>query len=212
MKLKDITNVSQIRDYLIHKKLDKQICEVGCFDGFHLSTLITENTNLAVGIDPWEYVGSWADWDDISSSPYIRDGDDINIMDYDYDHVHEVAKNRFKGNNNVKLIKATSREAIQQFDVNLFDFVYIDASNFLLDFTFDLFNWYDRVVPGGIIGGYNFNDTLQSNNNYIVSISSVVRSFLSRKGLSVVDLHVCEPIIKDSVEVTTSAWFFHKKI
>lgn len=131
-------------------------------------------------------------------------------MDYDYDHVYEVAKNRFKGNNSVKLIKATSREAIQQFDFNTFDFVYIDASSSLLEFTFDLSNWYDRVVHGGIIGGYNFNDTLQSNNNYIVSISSAVRSFISSKEIPTVDLHVCEPIIKDSIEVTTSAWFLHK--
>ena len=59
-----------------------------------------------------------------------------------------------------EILKMLSEEAVEQFDNNTFDFIYIDANHAYEYVKHDLELWYPKLKKGGIIMGddYTIND------------------------------------------------------
>lgn len=55
------------------------------------------------------------------------------------------------------LIKKLSLDALQDFDNNFFDFVYIDACHLFDDVMQDIIQWTKKVRKGGIVAGHDYN-------------------------------------------------------
>ena len=54
------------------------------------------------------------------------------------------------------LIRKTSMEALEEFDDNSLDFVYIDGSHDFLNVTQDIHYWLKKVKSGGILAGHDY--------------------------------------------------------
>lgn len=73
----------------------------------------------------------------------------------------EMVKNKFRGNDKVKIIKSDSSKAAERFADKTFDFVYIDADHSYEGVKKDIVAWLPKVAYGGIIAGhdYGYKDT-----------------------------------------------------
>jgi hypothetical protein len=58
----------------------------------------------------------------------------------------------------VFLEQATSTEAVKKFSDNFFDFIYIDAAKDFKSTLQDCMLWYDKLRPGGLMGGDDYGD------------------------------------------------------
>lgn len=57
---------------------------------------------------------------------------------------------------NIVLKRATSMEAVNDFEDNSLDFVYIDGNHDFLNVTQDIHYWTKKVKSGGIVSGHDF--------------------------------------------------------
>lgn len=53
-------------------------------------------------------------------------------------------------------MRMASLEAVQKFEDNSLDFVFLDASHEYQDIKNDLINWMPKVKPGGILAGHDY--------------------------------------------------------
>lgn len=56
----------------------------------------------------------------------------------------------------VNIIRKTSRQALDSFPDDLFDFVYIDGNHDFLNVTQDIHYWLKKVRSGGILSGHDY--------------------------------------------------------
>lgn len=118
--------------------------EVGTDQGLFAEVLCQDNPNLELHcVDPWI-----TDAYEPEASGVVGD------QNYFNDRYNETVE-RLKPYN-CNLIRKTSMEALEDFEDNSLDFVYIDANHDFLNFIKDLHYWMKKVRPGGIISGHDF--------------------------------------------------------
>lgn len=75
----------------------------------------------------------------------------------------------------------TSMEAVKQFANDSLDFAYIDG-NHAFDYVLkDIINWWDKIKPGGLIGGHDF--YCRSSLYQLCEVPQAVGSFCQRMNL-----------------------------
>src|SRR3990167_2921250 len=117
--------------------------EVGVDRGLFSEILCKDNPNLHLyGVDPW------------ASSAY-ETNTYINEEQKYFDDCYEETLKRLAPYN-CTIIRKTSMDALNDFEDNSLDFVYIDANHDFLNFTMDLHYWMKKVRPGGIISGHDY--------------------------------------------------------
>jgi len=57
---------------------------------------------------------------------------------------------------NCTIVRKLSMDALNDFEDNSLDFVYLDAGHDFMNFTLDLHHWKDKVRMGGILAGHDF--------------------------------------------------------
>lgn len=72
-----------------------------------------------------------------------------------FEKYYSDARKRVEGQN-VIFITELSSQAINRFDDNSLDFVYIDGNHRLDYVVWDIVNWTDKVKPGGIVAGHDY--------------------------------------------------------
>jgi len=112
------------------------ILEIGVLRGHHAQVMYNAlNPSLMVLVDPWDMFGN--------------ETHDSNWADTWY---------RMQEKPEVIIIKATSERAWQILDKALkFDLIYLDGDHMPQGFDLDLKLWSDRVNPGGLYAGHDFN-------------------------------------------------------
>jgi predicted O-methyltransferase YrrM len=112
------------------------ILEIGVLRGHHAQVMLQHlNPSLMILVDPWDMFGG--------------ETHDSNLAD---------TWHRMQGHSEVVLLKATSELACKLLDKDLmFDFIYIDGDHTTEGFVIDLDLWSNRVAPGGILAGHDFN-------------------------------------------------------
>jgi hypothetical protein len=73
-----------------------------------------------------------------------------------FDAYEQAARDKLLKYPNYKFIKQLSSEALEQFEDNSLDFVYIDGNHDFYNATFDIEHWSKKVRPGGIISGDDY--------------------------------------------------------
>lgn len=58
----------------------------------------------------------------------------------------------------VNILRCRSVQAARLFDVKSLQFVFIDGSHHFIDVLEDIYMWMDKVRPGGVLAGHDFND------------------------------------------------------
>jgi len=120
--------------------------EVGVDKGEFSEVLLKDNPNLKLfSVDPW------------SAGAYESGLSGVNEEQKYFDDCHQQTVDRLKpyGDRNI-IVRKPSMEALNEFEDNSLDFVYIDANHDFLNFTMDLHYWFKKVKPGGIISGHDY--------------------------------------------------------
>jgi hypothetical protein len=142
----------------LHKSTIKNRVEIGYF----LNDKGLKGTAVEVGVwrgdYAWPFLELWEGRAMILIDPWdkLDDYDDIRNRDFDPRDYYFVQQ-RFKPlGNRVCLYRSTSLEAVKVIspDESL-DFVYIDANHSYTHVTRDLEAWWNKVKPGGYLGGHD---------------------------------------------------------
>lgn len=94
----------------------------------------------------------------ISIDPFLNDYDlnDITCYHMDLNKVYEEFISNTKTFSNIRLIKQTSDDAINELINESFDFIYIDGIHTYAQVNKDIDNYKPLIVKGGFIGGHDF--------------------------------------------------------
>lgn len=115
--------------------------EVGVAAGEYSEILCQKNPKMKIyGIDPWKPYKDYRD--------YTRSATFASLYD-------EAVKRLSKYPNYV-FINEFSKNALERFDDNSLDFVYIDANHKEPFISEDIAGWNRKVKPGGILSGHDY--------------------------------------------------------
>jgi len=117
--------------------------EIGVQSGNFSSTLLnsTKLKKLHL-IDCWQY--------------QLIYQDSANVDQKKQDELYELVKSKFKNDLRVNIIKKFSKDALQIFQRNSLDFIYIDADHKYEEVKKDIQMWYTRLKKGGILAGHDY--------------------------------------------------------
>lgn len=188
--LKTVTNRDHLNRYL-ESLQSPTICEVGVRVADNFKSMLTPNVEKAVAVDIWRDTGNSAqnDW----LSPQSE-------LDNQYRHVFRMYFNNPK----VKIIREFSAKAAEFFDDETFDFVYIDADHSYEGCLEDIKAWYPKVKSGGVIGGHDY---VEAVNSFGVKFGVIeaVAEFRRDNNISDSRFHTTEQ------EEHFASWFIYKK-
>jgi hypothetical protein len=117
----------------------KRGVEIGVYKAEYTEVLAKSGLEI-YGVDPWKL------YDDYDNSRGQRRLDD------QYAHSQRV----LAPYPNVKLIRKTSAEAVEDFEDESLDFVYIDGNHWFQYVSEDICKWTKKIKPGGIICGHDY--------------------------------------------------------
>jgi len=129
-----------VNDNLIGKN-DLIGIEIGSYRGESTEIFLKSNAfKILYCIDPWE---PGYDLKDSAASIEILDAE----KEFD---------EKFKNNSIIKKIKQKSNDAMNLFEDNSIDFIYIDGCHQYEFVKNDLINYYQKIKQGGIISGHDY--------------------------------------------------------
>jgi hypothetical protein len=71
----------------------------------------------------------------------------------DLDEAYEIAKARLP---NAEFMRRSSMDAVNKFEKDTLDFVYIDGNHYWMHISEDIYHWARKVKPGGIVAGHDY--------------------------------------------------------
>lgn len=191
-KLSPLKERVELGTLLRDKGLLGHAVEVGVHRGdFAEPFLQLWNGNKLFLIDPWAKLDNY---DDIRNKLF-------NPRDY-----HKVKGRFLKYGNRVVFLRKLSHKAVEDFEDESLDFVYIDANHSYEHTKQDLEIWWPKIIKGGILAGHDIISQFRTEPNPTVpgfeTVTRAVSEFSSNIGLDVfvVDEDVIEgkKVIADS--------------
>lgn len=143
-----------------------------------------------------------------------HDGEDPQRQEYLYNYSKKVLERA----GSATVIRKTSMEAVKDFKPNNLDFVYIDADHSFRGIAQDLYEWYKRVKPGGIVSGHDYSYTgedARAQRQYYRScqVGFVVNAFVQAFGIE--NFYIfgrSKPIELESKNDRYLSWMFFKPL
>lgn len=126
----------------------KRGVEVGvCLGDFSKHLLENSNLDILYSVDPW-----LADEDEIKAV-FKRCDTHHNKQEHRYQQtVEKLSAFSYRS----KIVRKCSLEAVDDFENDSLDFVYLDASHRFTGFALDLIRWYPKVRYGGVVAGHDY--------------------------------------------------------
>lgn len=118
--------------------------EIGTDEGIYAEYLLNTIPGLLLYcIDPWDEYA------------YEENGQPESFERQKYfENRMKRAEERIKGK--AHILRETSEEALDEFEDNSLDFVYIDGNHDFVNVAFDIHNWLKKVRVGGILAGHDY--------------------------------------------------------
>lgn len=140
-----ITKRTQLADLINEYKLKRGV-EVGVAKG-EFSEYLLSNSSL----DALYSIDAWTD--DLEAMRAYRRSSDVKRVD----NYYEETINRLKkfGDRSI-VIKDISENAVEKFENNSLDFIYLDASHLFSGFAIDLIKWWEKLKTNGIFAGHDY--------------------------------------------------------
>lgn len=119
--------------------------EIGVFKGDFSEYMLKMEPSELYLVDPWVSIM------DIPARWHA-------IPQNEIDQIKQEVKDRFASDQNVKIIEKYSVDAVNDFEDNYFNWIYLDA-NHSYDFVKqDLHNWWQKIKSGGSLCGNAYQD------------------------------------------------------
>lgn len=117
--------------------------DLGIFSEYLIKTGVFEKV---FSVDPWprEFPGVF-----LRGEPFVHEKNE---------ETYEEAKGRLSRYPESIILRLTSHEASKLFADSSLDFVFLDGDHTAEGVRLDLESWFDKVKPGGIIGGHDYFD------------------------------------------------------
>lgn len=161
-------------DYLPQLPKNAIVAEVGVQQGsFAIHILRQTQPKHLYLIDCWQY-----------QDPAIFNDPEANVLNDEQEKYYQETKEKFKNNNAVTIIRKFSNEAVQLFEDEFFDWVYIDANHSYEAAKEDIALWWPKIKKGGYIAGHDYiirehfgvlqavNEFLRDNNLYFTLLTN----------------------------------------
>lgn len=133
--------------------------EVGVRDGSYSETLMKANPGLILhGVDPYEPHHGYRD----------------HVRKSTFEAFEQEAHDKLDGFTNYHFIREYSDKAVEQFEDDSLDFVYIDGDHSFYNATQDIELWSKKVRPGGSISG---DDYFKHKGNARIHVYQVVNGY-----------------------------------
>lgn len=142
----DIPNVGRDQMGELFKELGfKKGVEVGVEKGIYSEVLLKANPDLELYcVDPWIV------------EAYESGIHAVDSEQEKFDGRYEECKARLSPYKNAKMIRKMSMDAVNDFEDESLDFVYIDANHDFPNFINDLHQWKKKVKMGGVVYGHDY--------------------------------------------------------
>ena len=101
-------------------------------------------------------------------------------LDFQYEHTQRV----LSPYPNAKIIRKTSMEAINDFEDESLDFVYIDGNHEFRYIAEDLYEWAKKVKKGGIVAGHDYFFNKTGTGAQIWHVAHVLKAYIGSFGIS----------------------------
>ena len=157
---------------------DNPICvEIGVYQGeFAKNILDTLQPSILHLIDPWE-IGSDKNSKETHYSGEISDLSTAYSTDEDFKQVNDIFSEEIK-EGKVVLNKHYSYDAVDMFEDNYFDFIYIDACHLYDSVKADLEMFLPKLKTNGILCGHDYmDDPRGSNFNVVQAVDEFCENF-----------------------------------
>lgn len=131
-----IAHRKEIPSFLKKWNLDTNLCEIGVRMGGNFTCLLQADPKNVYGIDFWQEDGFFSQ--------------------EQQDKYYNNMKQMEASDKRIKIIKDFSLNAVNLFEDNFFDYVYIDANHLYEAISQDIKEWYKKVKIGGVLGGHDY--------------------------------------------------------
>lgn len=138
--------INHCRDYINHTNLQPVGVEIGVYQGDFSFQVLNSWSNIKLfSIDCWE------------NQPNEIYTDLHNHTSKDFDNIYLDVLQRSKSFNERSIIlRKYSKQAVEMFEDNSLDFVYLDANHRYEQVKTDIEMWFPKVKSHGIISGHDF--------------------------------------------------------
>lgn len=140
--------------------------EIGVYKGEFSEKFAKAGLKL-YAIDPWRIYKDF-------SNPRGQER-----LDFQYEHTQRV----LSPYPNCKIIRKTSMEAVEDFEDESLDFVYIDGNHEFRYIAEDLAEWTKKVRKGGIVSGHDYFFVKTGTREQIWHVAYVLKAFIGAFGI-----------------------------
>jgi len=137
--MRDQTGQEGLQDLINNIPTKGTMIEIGTFTG-ESTVLFGDHFEKVIGIDPM-----LQDYD--PKDPTSK---------FNFNEVLDMFVERTKTYDNIQLITKTSDDAVNDFNDEVFDFIYIDGIHQYENVKQDIINYLPKVKNGGVIGGHDY--------------------------------------------------------
>jgi len=135
---------------VLHELDFKTGVEVGVQEGLYSEVIARENPQMKVyGVDPWLSY-------DTCKVDEARKKTENSSPQWKCEQFYENAKKRLSPYSNYEIIREFSVDAVNHFDDESLDFVYIDGNHKYEFVKDDITEWIKKIRKGGIISGHDY--------------------------------------------------------
>ena len=167
--------------------------EIGVYKGQFSEKFCQAGLTL-YAIDPWKIYKGF-------SNPRGQER-----LDFQYEHTKQV----LAPYPNCKIIRKTSMEAVEDFDDESLDFVYIDANHEFRYIAEDLYEWTKKVRKGGIVSGDDYFFVKTGTGAQIWHVGYVLKAYIGAYGISNWYLIGRKDTLKGEKRDKWRSWMFFK--
>jgi hypothetical protein len=163
--------------------------EIGVYKGEYTIKFLEVGLKM-YGIDPWRAYNNYNEYQSLDpKSEYREIGLRKSLskfqsrQDFLFGHTQRLLQ-KYLDNGQCELVRKTSMEAIEDFEDESLDFVYIDGHHGFRYVAEDLCEWTPKVKKGGIVSGHDYAlNKKGARDPYVLQVKYVLNAFVEAFGV-----------------------------
>lgn len=169
----DLSSFASREALIEHFKPSGYGIEIGVYKGYFANHILNNSNNLELYL-----LDCWQEQD----KSLYQDILNTNTKEMAL-CLTETINNNINHFNRIKIIKDFSDNAINFFEDNFFDFIYIDANHSYEAAKNDINKWFKKVKKGGLFAGHDYLDGI--NGNGVFGVKSAVDEFAKEYNIKI---------------------------